>query len=84
MEKVHVRARCKMWKGYNAEMSFSDKTVLPEFWMLLFMLWISSFGTNTVCCISKWLALSFLNNSFFSGGWKGLQRYNKPSPWSKL
>ena len=63
MEKVHVRARCKMWKGYNAEMSFSDKTVLHEFWMLLFMLWISSFGTSTVCCISKWLAL-FISKQF--------------------
>lgn len=36
-----------------------------------------------VVFLSGWL-FSFLNNSFFSGGWKGLQRYNKPSPWSKL
>lgn len=82
MGKVYVKAHFKMWKGCNTEMSFNDKTFLPEFWML-FMLWISSFGTNTVCCISKCLAVSFLNNSFFSGGWKGPQRYNKPSPWSK-
>ena len=51
-----MQAHFKMWKGYNTELPFRDKTFRPEFWMLLFMLWISSFGTNMfVVFLSGWL-----------------------------